>query len=83
MHDADRYETISIQNGKKVAMKEKYISYVYAITNHQNTCIFFSKIIRFFRHTSWSHEPGITSKELRFFIQNNHLISFIFCIKLF
>ena len=32
MHDADRYETISIQNGKKLAIKEKYISYVYAIT---------------------------------------------------
>ena len=49
MHDADRFET-SIQNGKKLAIKEKYI-FVYAITKHQNTCIFFSIIIRFFRHT--------------------------------
>ena len=30
MHDADRYETMSIQNGEKIAIKEKY---VYAITN--------------------------------------------------
>ena len=78
MYDADRYETISIQYGEKNSLSQKNI-YVYAITNHQNTCIFFSIIIRFFRHTSWSHERGITSKELRFFlIQNNHLISFIF-----
>ena len=65
MHDAARYETISIQNGEKLAIKEK-VYYVYAITNHQNTCIFFSIIIRFFRHTSWSHETGITSKDLFF-----------------
>ena len=25
MHDADRYETMSIQNGEKIAIKEKYI----------------------------------------------------------
>ena len=25
MHDADHYETISIQNGKKLAIKETYI----------------------------------------------------------
>ena len=53
--------------GKKSLSKKDI--YVNAITNHQNTCIFFSMIIRFFRHTSWSHETGITSKELRFFIQ--------------
>ena len=65
MHDADRYENISIQNGEKHWLSKKSI-YMYAITNHQNTYIFFSIIIRFFRHTSWSHETGITSKELRF-----------------
>ena len=27
--------------------------------------VVFSIIIRFFRHTSWSHETGITSKDLR------------------
>ena len=64
MHDADRYETISIQNGGKLTIKEKYIGL--CVCNHQNTCIFFSIIIRFFRHTSWSHETGITSKDLRF-----------------
>ena len=40
--------------------------YVFGITNHQNTFIFFSIIIRFFRHTSWSHETEITSKDLLF-----------------
>ena len=43
MHDADRYETIFIQNGKKLAIKEKYISYVYAITNHQTLAFSFLK----------------------------------------
>ena len=51
--------------GKNLLSKKNI--YVYAITNHQNTCIFFSIIICFFRHTSWSHETGITSKELTFF----------------
>ena len=50
----------------KNSLSKKNI-YVYAITNHQNNCIFFSIFIRFFRHTSWSHETGIISKELRFF----------------
>ena len=67
MHDADRYETMSIQNGeKKLAIKEKYICL--CDYQHQNTCIFFSIVICFFRHTSWSPETGITSKELSFFL---------------
>ena len=41
--------------------------YVYVITNHQNTCIFFSIIIRFFRHTSWSHETGINLRRSVFY----------------
>ena len=44
MHDADRYETISMHIGKKTLLKKNM--YVYAITNHQNTFIFFSIILR-------------------------------------
>ena len=64
MDDADRYETISIYYGENSLSKKNI--YVFAITNHQNTCIFFSIIICFLRNTSWSHETGITSKDLLF-----------------
>ena len=74
MHDADRYEAMSIQNGENSLSKKNI--YVYAITNHQNTCIFFSIIICFFRHTSWSHETGITSKELSFFKYYQIILSY-------
>ena len=59
------YGNVSVMQNGENSISKKNIC-VYAITNHQNTCIFFSIIIRFFRHTSWWHETGITSKDLLF-----------------
>ena len=36
----------------------------------------FSIIIRFFRHTSWSHETGKTFKDLRFFKYYQIILSY-------
>ena len=82
MHDADRYETISIHIGEKNVIKEKYVCVCdYQSSKHLHFLFYNSSCLR---HTSWSHETGFTSTELCFFfIQNYHLISFIFCIKLY
>ena len=44
----------SYRMGKKLASKEKI--YVYAITNHQNTCIFFLSVSLDIHHGSMRHE---------------------------
>ena len=68
MHDADRYETISIQNGEKSRYQRKiYRPMCMRLPIIKTLAFSFSIIIRFFRHTSWSHETGITSKDLCFF----------------
>ena len=59
--------------GKKLAIKEKYICLCdYQSTKHLH--FLFYNYLFFLRHTSWSHETGITSKELSFFFKYYQII---------